>query len=111
MSCLQVTLLKGRYHKIELAFKKYASSSILVSYFQHLSLLLLQFGVILNKFHLKRCAIVLISVGDPDPHVFGLLDPDPDPLVRIRLRILPFSHKCVERTEIMPAKLNCNTEF
>jgi hypothetical protein len=36
--------------------------------------------------------------------------PDPGPLVRvqiglrIRLRILPFSHKCVERTEIMLAK-------
>jgi hypothetical protein len=24
--------------------------------------------------------------------------------VRIRIRILPFSHRCVERTEIMPAK-------
>ncbi len=22
------------------------------------------------------------SVGDPDPHVFSLLDPDPDPLVK-----------------------------
>ncbi len=22
------------------------------------------------------------SVADPDPHVLGLLDPDPDPLVR-----------------------------
>jgi hypothetical protein len=33
---------------------------------------------------------------DPDPLVRGT-DPDPD-----RLRILLFSQKCVERTEIMP---------
>jgi hypothetical protein len=26
-------------------------------------------------------------------------------------RILPFSHKCVERTEIMPAKYDLNTKF
>jgi hypothetical protein len=43
------------------------------------------------------------SVGDPDPHVFGHLGSgsivrgkDPDPT--------PFSHKGVERTEIMLAK-------
>jgi hypothetical protein len=30
--------------------------------------------------------------------------PDPDPLVRGMFRILPFSHKGVERTEIMLAK-------
>jgi hypothetical protein len=38
----------------------------------------------------------------------GLQDLDPDPLVRgtvrIRIRILPFSHRGVERTEIMLAK-------
>jgi hypothetical protein len=35
--------------------------------------------------------------------VLGLLDPDPDPLVRGMDPdlILPFPHKCVERTEIM----------
>jgi hypothetical protein len=37
----------------------------------------------------------------------GLPDPDPDPL----FRILPLSHKGVQRTEIMPAKYNCNTNF
>ncbi len=40
------------------------------------------------------------SVGDPDPkdpHVFLGLP--------IRLRILPFSHKCVERTEKMLDKI------
>jgi hypothetical protein len=30
--------------------------------------------------------------------------------IRIRLRILHFSHKCVERTEIMPGK-KLNTKF
>ncbi len=41
---------------------------------------------------------------------FGLPDPDPDPLVRgmdsdrLQIRILPFSHKGVEQTEIMLAK-------
>jgi hypothetical protein len=61
---------------------------------------------------------LLTSVGDPDP------EPDPDPQdphflglhlsevrIRIQPRILPFSHRCVERTEIMPAKLNFNTKF
>jgi hypothetical protein len=35
----------------------------------------------------------------------GLLDPDPDlySVVWIRVRILPFSHICVERTETMTA--------
>ncbi len=48
------------------------------------------------------------SVGDPDPAsqdismFLGLLDPDPLEVL-IRLRILPFSHKGVERTEIMLA--------
>jgi hypothetical protein len=37
----------------------------------------------------------------------GLRDPDPDPLVRgaVRIRILLFSHKCLERTEIMLDKI------
>jgi hypothetical protein len=46
---------------------------------------------------------IFSSVGDPgpepDPLVLGLMDPDPD-----RLRILPFSQKVVEQTEIMLAK-------
>jgi hypothetical protein len=33
------------------------------------------------------------------------------PVLGIRIRILPFSHRCVERTEIMPAKQNFNTKF
>jgi hypothetical protein len=43
------------------------------------------------------------SVGDPDPdpHVFG---PESEVQIRLWLRIFPFSHKCVERTEKMPAK-------
>jgi hypothetical protein len=42
-----------------------------------------------------------------------LLDPDPNPLVRGMdlVQILPFSHKGVERTEIMLAKLYFNTKF
>jgi hypothetical protein len=56
------------------------------------------------------------SVGDPEPqvpHVFGPPGPDPDPLVRgtVRIRILPFSHKRIERTDIMPAKYHFNTKF
>ncbi len=35
----------------------------------------------------------------------GLPDPDPDPIVRARIRILPFSHKYLERTEIMLDKI------
>jgi hypothetical protein len=52
------------------------------------------------------------SIGDQIRMFLGL--PDPDPLVRgtdpdlvpdrIRLRILPFSHRCAELTEIVPAK-------
>jgi hypothetical protein len=43
------------------------------------------------------------SVGDPDPQFLDL--PDPDPLVReVWIRILAFSHKDVERTEITLAK-------
>ncbi len=34
--------------------------------------------------------------------ILGL--PDPDPFSEVRILILPFSHRCVERTEIMPAK-------
>ncbi len=37
---------------------------------------------------------MFLDLPDPDPVVRGA-DPDPD---------LPFSHKCVERTEIMTAK-------
>jgi hypothetical protein len=55
------------------------------------------------------------SVGDrdpdpEDPHVFGL--PDPDPLVRgMEPDPSLFSHKGVERTEIMLGKQNFNTKF
>jgi hypothetical protein len=46
---------------------------------------------------------------DPDSHVFGPPGPAPDPVwiwtrIRIQLRILPFSYKGVERTEIMLGK-------
>ncbi len=44
--------------------------------------------------HNHSAACLSNSVGDPDPLVRGM-DPDPD---------LPFSHKNVERNEIMPAK-------
>jgi hypothetical protein len=41
--------------------------------------------------------------------------PDPDPLVtgtvRIRFRLLPFSHKGVEQTAMMHAKSNFSTKF
>jgi hypothetical protein len=49
-----------------------------------------------------RTIRMFLGLPDPDPLVRGT-DPDPaaDP---DRLRILPFSHKYVERTEIMPAK-------
>jgi hypothetical protein len=53
------------------------------------------------------------SVGNPepvpqDPHVFGPSGSGSGSIsqeFRIRLRILPFSHKCVERTEIMHNKI------
>jgi hypothetical protein len=41
----------------------------------------------------------------------GLQDPDPLSEVRIRIRILPFSHKDVERTEIMLAKCRILTHI
>jgi hypothetical protein len=41
----------------------------------------------------------------------GLPDPDPDPFVRVQIRILPFSHKCVEQTAIMPAKQHLTQSF
>jgi hypothetical protein len=45
----------------------------------------------------------------------GLSDPGPDPLVSgevpVRIRILPFSHKCVERTEIMVVKTILTQNF
>jgi hypothetical protein len=56
----------------------------------------------------NRIRIRRIRIGCRIPVFLGL--PDPDPLVRgtvwirIRLRILPFSHKGVEWTEIMLAK-------
>ncbi len=62
----------------------------------------------------------LLSVGDPDPdpHVFG---PPGSACFwaswirihksQVRIRLFPFAHKGVERTEIMPAKLNFNTKF
>jgi hypothetical protein len=48
------------------------------------------------------------SVGDPDPqdpYVFGPPGSGSGSSSQeVRIRILPFSHKCFERTEIMPAK-------
>jgi hypothetical protein len=52
--------------------------------------------------------LVFRSVGDPDPHVFG---PPGSVSQEVRSRILPFSHKGVERTEIMLAKSNFNSKF
>jgi hypothetical protein len=71
-----------------------------------------------------------ISVGDPDPnpqdpHGFGptgsgSISQRYESGIRLRTsdpesgsgpRILPFSHKCVDRTEIMLAKLNFYTNF
>jgi hypothetical protein len=43
------------------------------------------------------------SVEDPDPHVFR--HPGSGSEVWIQIRILPFSHQAVERTEIMLAKI------
>jgi hypothetical protein len=59
-----------------------------------------------------RGSVTLSSVGDPDPqgpHVFGLpgsgsINQKNGIWIRLRLRILPFSLKCFDRTEIMPAK-------
>ncbi len=54
------------------------------------------------------------SVGDPDPdpHVFGPLGSGSGSISqRYGSGSLSFSHKCVERTEIMSAKLNFNTKF
>jgi hypothetical protein len=50
----------------------------------------------------------LSTVGDPDP--------EPDPawsacFWAFRIRILPFSQRRFERTEIMPAKLNFSTKY
>jgi hypothetical protein len=42
---------------------------------------------------------MFLGLPDPDPLVRGT-DPVPDP-----------DHKCVERTEIMPAKINFNKKF
>jgi hypothetical protein len=52
--------------------------------------------------------VVNISVGDPD--VFG--PPGSGSISqRVRIRILPISHKGVERTEIMLAKKPFDTKF
>ncbi len=53
----------------------------------------------------------MCSVGDPDPqdpHVFG---PSGSISQRVRIRILPMSHKGFEQTEIMLSKENFNTKF
>jgi hypothetical protein len=51
---------------------------------------------------------------------WGLPDPHPDLLVtstdrihlpQVRIRIIPFSHKSVERTEMMVAKQNFNAKI
>ncbi len=58
-----------------------------------------------------KCGRVESSVGDPDPdqqdrNVFGppRSGSKSEVRIRLRLRILPFSHKCVEWTEIMHHK-------
>jgi Leucine-rich repeat (LRR) protein len=75
---------------------------------KELSRLILQSNVLTQ---LPRAIGQLHSVfGDPDPDLCMLLGlPDPDPLryrylVRGRIRVLPFSHKGVERTELVLAK-------
>jgi hypothetical protein len=68
----------------------------------------------LDKFeneHLIKVSAILC--GDPDsdpqdPHAFR--PPISGSITQARIRILPFSHKGVERTEIMLAKLNFNTK-
>ncbi len=45
---------------------------------------------------------LFLGLPDPDPHVFG--PPGSGFVSQIRIRLLPFSHKGVERTEIMLAK-------
>ncbi len=47
---------------------------------------------------------IRMFLGLPDPH------PDPVVTVRIRIQIIPFSHKSVQRNEIMVANQNCNTK-
>ncbi len=44
---------------------------------------------------------MFLGLSDPDPLVRGM-DPDPDP---------PFSHKGVERTEVMLTKKNFNKKL
>ncbi len=59
---------------------------------------------LLTKYQMELMGIrirMFLSLQDPDPLVRGK---DPGVRNRIRLRILPFSHKCVEQTEIMFAK-------
>ena len=55
------------------------------------------------KVRIQNRIHMFLVLPDPDPLVRGT---DPDlALDRIRLRILPFSHRCAELTEIMPAKI------
>jgi hypothetical protein len=49
------------------------------------------------------------SVGDPDPHVFGPQGSRSGSIIQRWIRILPFSHKSVERTEIMPTPRGSTT--
>ncbi len=44
-----------------------------------------------------------LDLQDPDPFIRGA-DPDPSLFSEVRIRILPFSHKSGERTEIMLSK-------
>jgi hypothetical protein len=50
---------------------------------------------------------MFLGLPDPDPLVIGT-DPDLTPAL---YGTFPFSHKCVERTEIMLAKENFNTKY
>jgi hypothetical protein len=72
--------------------------------------MLFSFLVCLNCQFANFLRLTLKSIfGDPDPepdpHVFrppgSGSSGDRNPLSDVRIRILPFSHKCVERTEIL----------
>ncbi len=57
----------------------------------------------------QKCKL-LKKLPPPDPLVRGT-DPDQAPRLRLRIRILSFSHESVQRTEIMLEKQNFNTKF
>jgi hypothetical protein len=68
---------------------------------------LMQSGHTVKNKHQVQCNSAQSSAG---VRMF-LGHPDPEVRIRIRLRILPFSHKCVERTQKMSVKLHFSTKF